>query len=179
MFNIQYAVLCLLLLGFVAGNIFAGGTRVETGKPAPDFTLKDQNGHEYSLSDFKGQWVLIYFYPKDDTPGCTTEACTFRDRYADIQTSELNVIGISTDDVKSHKSFSAKYNLPFTLLADTSGEVSKIYGTKFPIINTAKRQSFLIDPKGIVRKIYEKVTPADHPEEILEDLKKLKEDKKY
>jgi peroxiredoxin Q/BCP len=175
MFHDQFIGLYLLIFGLAVGNIFAGDSPVETGKPAPDFTLEDQNGHEHSLSDFKGQWVLIYFYPKDDTPGCTTEACTFRDRYTDISKSELKVIGISTDNVKSHKAFAVKYDLPFTLLADTSGEVSKLYGTKLPIINTARRQSFLINPEGIVIKIYEKVTPADHPEEILEDLKKLKE----
>ena len=176
MFHIQYTCLYLLLTGFAAAALSSDSTSVETGNPAPDFTLKDQNGDEHSLSAYKGQWVVLYFYPKDETPGCTTEACTFRDRYQDFRKADITVIGISTDNVKSHKTFADKYNLPFTLLADSTGEVARMYGTKLPLIKTSRRESFLIDPQGIVRKVYKKVTPADHPEQILEDLKVLRED---
>ncbi|MBN1780775.1 peroxiredoxin [bacterium] len=149
----------------------AENATAEKGKTAPDFTLKDQNGQEQALSSYRGQWVLVYFYPKDDTPGCTVEACTFRDLYEDFRNSDLKVFGISTDDVQSHQAFAEKYHLPFSLLADTTGETVKAYGVKQPVVNIAKRESFLIDPEGIIRKIYKKVTPADHPEEILADLK--------
>jgi thioredoxin-dependent peroxiredoxin len=160
-----------VLFGF--GTVSSRTPVPEIGQPAPDFTLKDQAGVSHTLSDYRGEWVLVYFYPKDDTPGCTTEACSFRDRYEEIRQSSLKIFGISTDDVSSHEKFAEKYNLPFDLLADPDGQVVQEYGVKQPLINIAKRHSFLIDPDGIIRKIYEKVTPADHPEEILADLKQL------
>lgn len=173
MFDIQLTFTAFLMLGFGLGMTLAQTPTLEIGKPAPDFSLKDQNEVNHTLSNFRGQWVLVYFYPKDDTPGCTAEACTFRDRYEDFRNSSIKVFGISMDDVKSHKKFTEKYNLPFSLLADTTGEVTKLYGVKQPVVHMARRQSFLIDPEGNVKKIYEKVTPSDHPEEILNDLKTL------
>lgn len=162
-----------LTLGIGLGMALAGNS-LQEGSKAPDFTLADQNGVQHTLSDYLGQWVLVYFYPKDDTPGCTKEACTFRDRYEDFKTAELKVFGISTDGIDSHKEFAEKFRLPFSLLADSSADVTKLYGVKQPLINIAKRHSFLIGPEGNIRKIYEDVTPADHPEEILQDLKALK-----
>jgi len=172
---IQSPFLLILLLAFSLGLGMAfAGNGLETGSPAPDFTLTDQNGDPHTLSEYQGRWVLVYFYPKDDTPGCTMEACTFRDRYADFKTAELKVFGVSTDGIESHKKFAEKYDLPFSLLADTSAAVTKLYGVKMPAVRVAKRHSFLIDPEGTIRKIYRNVTPADHPEDILEDLKALK-----
>jgi peroxiredoxin Q/BCP len=173
MFDIQHYCTAFLLSGLGLGMALAQTSTPETGKPAPDFSLKDQNGVNHTLSDYRGQWVLVYFYPKDDTPGCTAEACTFRDRYKDFRESSIKVLGISTDDVKSHQKFAEKYNLPFSLLADTTGKVIRLYNVKQPVVNMAKRQSFLIDPQGFIKKIYEKVTPSDHPEEILKDLKRF------
>lgn len=164
----------LLAAVLVFGTVLAGSKAVEPNKPAPDFTLMDQDSTEHTLSDYRGGWVLVYFYPKDDTPGCTVEACTFRDNYGDFEKAGVKVFGVSTDGVKSHKDFAEKHNLPFTLLADEDAEAAELYGVKMPMLNMAKRHSFLIGPDGNVRKIYEDVTPADHPEEILKDLESFK-----
>ena len=143
------------------------------GLIAPDFKLPDQNGEVHSLLQYRGRYVLIYFYPKDDTPGCTTEACTIRDLYADFESNNVKVLGISADTSASHKKFSDKYNLPFTLLADTKKSVIKAYdANKTPI--GIKRISYLIAPDGTIAKAYPKVTPADHGVEILKDIYALK-----
>ena len=146
---------------------------------APEFKLSDQNGKIHKLSDYKGRWVLIYFYPKDDTTGCTKEACMIRDNYPDFKKLKLTVLGISVDSVKSHDKFAKKYDLPFTLLSDEKKIVVKKYGVwakkKFAsqeYMGTL-RTSFLIDPKGLIAKIYEKVKPELHAEEVLSDLKTL------
>jgi len=146
---------------------------------APDFTLPDQNGEMHSLSDYRGQWTLLYFYPKDDTTGCTTEACSIRDYFPNFKKMEAKVLGVSVDSVKSHKKFEGKYQLPFTLLADEEKKVVRKYKVwakkKFmgrEYMGTL-RTSFLIDPKGKIAKIYEGVNPAVHAKETLEDLKTL------
>ena len=155
-------------------------TKIKLGKTAPDFTLSDQDGKSHKLSDYKKQWTLVYFYPNDDTPGCTKEACAIRDMMPDFKKLGLRVFGISIQDTKSHKKFAEKYRLPFTLLADSDKEVVTKYGVwgkkKFmgrEYMGTL-RISFLIDPKGKIVKIYEKVRPEIHAEEILKDLKQLK-----
>jgi thioredoxin-dependent peroxiredoxin len=143
---------------------------------APDFTLPDQNGKERSLSSYKGKWVLLYFYPKDDTPGCTKEACAIRDNFPDFKKLGITVLGISVDAIESHKKFQEKYELPFTLLADTERKVVNLYGVwgkkKFAgnEYEGAFRTSFLIDPKGKITKIYENVKPEIHAQEVLADL---------
>lgn len=149
------------------------------GKIAPDFSLLDQDGKERTLSDYKGSWVLVYFYPKDDTPGCTKEACAIGANFPAFEKLKVKVLGVSVDSVKSHKKFADKYKLPFTLLSDEDKKVVKLYGVwgmkKFmgrEYMGT-KRMSFLIDPKGKIAKIYEKVTPDTHAEEVLEDIKSL------
>jgi peroxiredoxin Q/BCP len=153
---------------------------IKQGSPAPDFTLPDQNGAVHSLSDFKGKWVLLYFYPKDDTPGCTKEACMIRDSFPDFGKLNITVLGISTDSVASHKKFAEKYELPFTLLADEEKEVVKLYGVwgKKKMMGHEYegtfRTSFLIDPKGVVAKVYEDVKPEKHAEEVLGDMKSIK-----
>ncbi|MEZ4103000.1 MAG: thioredoxin-dependent thiol peroxidase [Candidatus Paceibacterota bacterium] len=147
---------------------------------APDFKLLDQNGEEHSLSDYLGNFVLIYFYPKDDTPGCTKEACMLRDDFPNFKKIKAKVLGISADSVKSHKKFVEKYDLPFTILADEKREVMKKYdvlkeksmfGKTFLGI---KRMSYLIGKEGEILKIYEKVKPEIHAKEVLEDLNKIK-----
>ena len=149
------------------------------GKKAPNFTLFDQDGNEQTLSDYKGQWVLLYFYPKDDTPGCTKEACSFQDQLPRFSKGKVQVFGISTDSVKSHLKFATKYKLVFPLLADVDKEVVNAYGVwakkKFmgrEYMGTL-RMSFLIDPKGKIAKVYDTVKPEDHPDEVLKDFKTL------
>jgi peroxiredoxin Q/BCP len=153
--------------------------QLKEGSKAPAFKLPDQSGKEHSLKDYAGKWLLIYFYPKDDTPGCTTEACTIRDNFSDFKKSKIAVLGVSIDAVKSHEKFAKKYNLPFPLLADTDKKMVEAYGVwgkkKFmgrEYMGT-RRMSFLIDPAGKIAKIYEQVKPKEHAGEVLADQKKL------
>lgn len=144
------------------------------GDIAPDFTTRDQNGKEVKLSDFRGQRVVLYFYPKDDTPGCTKEACSLRDSYDAFTDKNIKVLGVSNDDAASHQKFISKFNLPFDLLADTDknlvnaygvyGEKS-MYGKKYMGIN---RMTFLIDEDGKIKKIFKKVNVSEHADEVLE-----------
>ena len=142
---------------------------------APEFALKDQQGQVKKLSDFSGHWVVLYFYPKDDTPGCTKEACSFRDDLASIEKLGAKVIGISVDDSNSHAKFAAKYHLPFPLLADEDGKVAQSYGalTNLLVVKIAKRYTFLIDPQGKITKVYLSVDTSRHSQEIVDDLKTL------
>jgi len=149
--------------------------QVQMGDPAPDFELKDQGGQLHSIEDYRGKWVALYFYPKDDTPGCTTEACEFRDNIFAFKHLNCQILGISLDDVDSHKEFAEKYSLPFPLLADSAGTTADAYGvkSKYMGMSVAKRQTFLIDPEGNIAKHYEKVDPDSHSQEVLADLKAL------
>jgi peroxiredoxin Q/BCP len=153
--------------------------KVKVGEKAPDFTLQDQNGESHTLSDYKGQWVLVYFYPRDNTPGCTTEACAIRDHFSEFEKLGVKVFGISTDTVKKHANFVKKYALPFTLLADEEQVVVELFGVwglkKFmgrEFMGT-HRMSFLIDAKGKIAKVYEKVKVKEHAEEVLADVKRM------
>ncbi len=139
---------------------------------APNFTLLNDDEKNISLSDYTGKWVLLYFYPKDDTPGCTAEACTLRDNFPFYEDTGISIIGISKDTPISHKRFKEKYDLPFTLLSDTEGSTAKTYGAD-GLLGT-KRISYLISPEGLISKAYPKVNPATHAQEVLEDLKQLK-----
>lgn len=149
---------------------------LQIGDLAPDFTLTDQDGEARSLSDEKGNWVLLYFYPKDDTPGCTKQACAIRDNFPLFEKLGCTVLGISIDGEKSHKKFEEKYELPFILLSDTEKKVVNAYGVwgmkKFMgrEYEGTLRTSFLIDPEGKIAKIYENVKPEKHAEEVLADL---------
>ncbi len=149
------------------------------GQKAPAFRLPDQAGVEHSLSDYAGSWVVLYFYPKDDTPGCTKEACSFRDNLPKFKKVDAVIFGVSVDSVKKHAKFAEKYELPFTLLADEEKKMVNDYGVwakkKFmgrEYMGTM-RNSFLIDPKGKIAKIYESVKPELHADELLADLKEL------
>lgn len=145
----------------------------QPGTPAPGFTLSDQTGKPHALADYRGSWVVLYFYPKDDTPGCTKEACSFRDDLHQIERLGAKVIGISVDDTDSHAKFAQKYHLPFPLLSDTDGTVADSYGalTNLGIVRIAKRHTFLIAPDGNIARIYRNVDPSRHSREIIDDLK--------
>lgn len=143
---------------------------------APDFTLPDQDGTDVSLSRFAGKWTVLYFYPKDDTPGCTVEACSLRDARDDLAELGAEIVGISKDDPSSHEKFKAKHSLNFTLLSDPEGKVIEAYGAWGPKMFGKEgilRKTFLIDPNGTVRKIYGRVTPLGHGEQVIAELKKL------
>ncbi len=155
-------------------------TKLKIGDLAPDFALPDQKGEVRRLSDFRGRWVVLYFYPKDNTPGCTKEACGFRDLFPKFQRRKIVVIGISTDSVRSHEKFAEKYDLPFLLLADEEKAVVRAYGVwgqkSFMGRTTmgTHRTSFLVDPEGHIAKIYERVRPETHAEEVFRDLEQLR-----
>ena len=147
------------------------------GQPAPSFKLQDQAGKWQSLADYKGKWVALYFYPKDDTPGCTTQACSFRDNVFAFNKEGAVILGISVDDVASHKAFAEKHGLPFTILADSDKAVSKRYGvlkTYMGVMEMARRDTFIIDPQGRIAKHYESVNPEGHSAVVLADIKALK-----
>ena len=145
------------------------------GKPAPDFKLPDQNGKMHTLEDYRGKWLVLYFYPKDDTPGCTQEACAFRDDLSKISQLGAAVVGVSVDDTVSHAEFAKKYHLPFPLLADKSTETAQRYGAlmNLYLIKFARRYTFLIDPQGNIRKEYLSVDTSRHSVQIIDDLKNL------
>lgn len=156
---------------------------LQTGKKAPDFKLLDQAGKPHKLSNYKGGWVVLYFYPKDDTPGCTKEACSFRDNLPKLGKVNATVFGVSVDSVSRHAKFAAKYKLPFTLLADEDKQVVEkyeVWGKKSfmgrDYMGTL-RTTFIIDPEGKIAKIYEQVKPENHATEVLADLKLLQKQK--
>lgn len=147
---------------------------VKEGNAAPVFTAKNANGETVRLKDLRGQKVVLYFYPQDDTPGCTKEACSFRDDFAAFKKRGIEVLGVSPDNEASHKKFAAKYKLPFTLLADPDHSIADaygVYGEKKFMGRTymgVKRITFLIDEKGKIKKVFEKVKPDEHAQEVLE-----------
>jgi peroxiredoxin Q/BCP len=153
---------------------------LEVGSKAPEFSLPDQNEKIVTLSTLKGRWVVLYFYPKDDTSGCTTEACNFQSVLPDFSNIDAEIVGISKDPVKKHKKFADKYNLQFTLLSDENGTVCEDYGTwvKKSLYGREymgiQRSTYLIDPDGKIAKVYPKVKPKEHHTEVLADLKEIK-----
>ena len=146
---------------------------LSSGDLAPDFSLKNQNGKLIHLSDYKGKYVLVYFYPKDETPGCTKEACSLRDSFEAIKKMNTVILGVSRQDQKSHQEFIAKYKLPFDLLVDEDGKMGKSYGVgTYPLLGYFKRESVLIGPDGHVVQFYTDVDPSTHVQQVLADLKK-------
>ena len=147
------------------------------GLKAPDFQAKDQNGKNISLSDFSGKDVILYFYPKDDTPGCTAEACSFRDNYQSLLKEGFEVLGVSTDDEKSHQKFITKYSLPFSLIADTDKKIVEAYGVWVEKNMYGKkymgvaRKTFIIDKNGLIRKIIDKVDTKNSSGQVLDSIK--------
>ncbi len=152
---------------------------ISANGPAPDFDLQDDTGTKRRLSSFRGQPVVLYFYPADDTPGCTKEACGFRDNYSAYEDASVTVLGISPDSVKSHARFKTKYQLPFPLLADEGHKVCDAYGVWGPKKMMGRqyegvlRTTFVIDPKGNIARVFENVRPSEHAAEVLETLKNL------
>lgn len=147
--------------------------------PAPDFSLVGDDDERYELKDYRGQWSVVYFYPKDDTPGCTAQACSIRDVYGEFEKQNVQLFGISMDTVEDHRKFKAKYKLPFTLLSDPMRGTIEDYdawGKKAFGREGIKRKTFVIDPNGIVKRVYDKVTPAGHGKQILDDLKNLRQE---
>ncbi len=172
----------LILLGLLAAlgwymvnQMARAGKLPNVGEAAPDFNLPDQNGKQRVLKDFRGKWLVLYFYPKNDTPGCTKEACAFRDDLNQISELGAQVVGVSVDDTASHAAFAKKYNLPFPLLADSKGAVAASYGALMNLgfMKFARRYTFLIDPQGNIGKVYLSVETSRHSKEIIEDLQKL------
>ena len=166
----------LLGASLIAFTLLAcAGEPPAVGSPAPSFNLQDQNGDWHKLEDYKGKWLAVYFYPKDNTPGCTTEACNFRDNIYAFKAIGAEIVGISVDDVESHKAFATEYKLPFTLLADVGGKVSDSYGVlrDYKAMKISDRQSFLVNPEGVIVKHYDEVDPEVHTAHVLEDLKAL------
>ncbi len=147
------------------------------GSMAPEFSLPDQHGKPRHLTEWRGKWVVLYFYPKDDTPGCTEEACTFRDDLEQLTALDAQVVGLSVDTSESHKAFAEKYKLPFPLLADSKADVATRYGalSNWLVIKLAKRYTFLIDPQGKVAKVYLSVDTSRHSAEIVSDLRQFKQ----
>lgn len=170
----RFSLLLSLAMWLVAAPAFAA--MPQPGQRAPTFHLQDQNGHWHTPADFRGHWLVLYFYPKDFTPGCTTEVCTFRDDIAKLRKAGAEVIGISLDDVKSHAKFAAKYHVPFPLLADNDRTVATAYGvlTSTLGVHYAKRTTFLIDPQGRIAKVYVDVDPEKNSAQVLSDLATLK-----
>lgn len=170
-------ILLLALAGWFVWSRAAIAAELELGKAAPGFSLMDQNSETRQLADYRGRWVVLYFYPKDDTPGCTKEACAFRDGYAELKQLDAEVLGVSLDNTESHAEFADKYHLPFPLLADQRGEVARAYGVLWKIgpLAFAKRQTFIINPEGKLARHYPKVNAETHAGEVLADLKALQQ----
>jgi peroxiredoxin Q/BCP len=157
-------------------SLLGSGTGLEAGAAAPDFALEDQNGRVVSLADFKGRRnVVVYFYPKDDTPGCSKEACTFRDQYADFSDAGAEVFGISSDSPASHRAFAAKHELPFTLLSDPGGKARAAFGVPATLGLLPGRVTYVIDKQGVIRHAFNsQLSPARHVAEALQVLGRLR-----
>ena len=173
-----------LLVAFLIGaalllwrsTAFANSNLPKAGAPAPGFSLPDQTGRLRTNAEFRGKWLVLYFYPKDDTPGCTEQACAFRDDLHRLTALGAEIVGVSVDDTLSHQAFASKYSLPFPLLADAKGELARRYGSlrDFGLIRFARRNTFLIDPQGRVAKVYLSANTSRNSQEVIDDLKMLK-----
>lgn len=170
----------VLLLAIVAAGLLIwsqsarAGRMLAEGSLAPAFQLPNQDGQVVDSASLAGGWWVVYFYPKDDTPGCTKEACAFRDHLEDLQAMGVRILGISFDDVASHKAFAEKYHLNFDLLADPDGKAIDAFGARSAIPGYASRISYLVDGAGVIRKVYPSVTPAEHAADIITDVNRLR-----
>jgi len=167
--------LSILTLGFMFWFFSRNRKSLEPGQLAPDFKLTDQHGKTHTLADFRGKWLALYFYPKDDTPGCTKQACAFRDGLQDLADLGADVVGVSVDDTNSHADFAKKFHLQFPLLADTAAETAARYHSliNLGIIKFARRNTFLIDPQGKIARMYLSASAARNSAEVIADLKHL------
>lgn len=162
-------------LALLVSRMAQAGEVPKAGEAAPDFNLPDQHGQMHTLQEYAGKWLVLYFYPKDDTPGCTQEACAFRDDLHQLTDLGAQVVGVSVNDSNSHAEFAQKYHLPFPLLADKNAEVAARYGVLINmfLFKVARRYTFLIDPQGRINKVYDKVETSRHSKEIIEDMKRV------
>jgi peroxiredoxin Q/BCP len=172
----------LIVAVLVAGGLllwrmsaYSKRNQLRAGEPAPDFALPDQEGRNRSLAEFRGKWLALYFYPRDDTPGCTRQACAFRDDWQKLAALGAEVVGVSVDDVESHLDFAKQYRLPFPLLADAGGTVAARYGSirDLGLVKFARRNTFLIDPQGRIAKAYLSASVSKNSQEVLDDLRLL------
>ena len=168
-------ILFIIALGLLYGYFFRNRSTLKPGQAAPDFKLPDQYGKVHNLIDFRGKWLILYFYPKDDTPGCTKQACGFRDNLQKIIEMDATVIGVSIDDTGSHADFARKYQLEFPLLADTTAETAARYQSLIRLgpVKFAQRNTFLIDPEGKIAQVFLSVNPARNSSDIIGNLKQL------
>lgn len=166
-------VLVIAMLGY--RSYAMAGELPKVGNFAPNFKLKNAQGETHQLADYSSQYLVLYFYPKDDTPGCTKEACQFRDDLTQLEKLGAKVVGVSVDSSDSHAKFAEKYHLPFPLLADTDGKVAASYGAlnHLIVVKIAKRYTFLIDPQGKIAQVYTKVDTSKHSQQIIDDLKNM------
>ena len=175
----KLGVVCFVLLALCTAATAADEAAApapQLGEPAPPLRLQDQKGTWHTLEQYRGKWVVLYFYPKDFTSGCTTQVCAFRDDIAKLQAQDAQVLGVSVDDVKSHEEFAEKYHVPFPLLSDASKEVAARYGvlTSRLGFSYARRDTFLIDPSGRISKHYEDVDPEKNVGQVIADLSALR-----
>lgn len=173
---LRYLAIAATLAWFGAATPASAADSPALGAAAPEFKLQDQNGKWHELKDYRGKWVALYFYPKDQTPGCTTQACEFRDNIFAFRDAGAVILGVSVDDVESHKKFSEKHGLPFPILADADKKTAKAYGVLKRFLGTvelAKRDTFLIDPQGKIARHYADVDPKGHSQVVLKDIKEL------
>ena len=168
-------LLSLLIVALLLWRVWRPTQHLNVGDQAPAFALPDQHGQQHTLEQYRGRWLVVYFYPRDDTPGCTKEACQFRDAFAPLKALHAEVIGISVDDANSHARFAAKYQLTFPLLADVHGEVAKQYGAlvKLGRFKMARRISFIISPHSRIAYVFSKVDTARHAGDVMRILKNL------
>ena len=167
----------IAIVGLFLWRLSAFSKRKEprVGEAAPDFSLPDQDGRTRGLAEFRGKWLALYFYPRDDTPGCTKQACAFRDDWSRLAALGAQVVGVSVDDVERHLDFAKEYKLPFPLLADKGGAVAARYGSlrDLGLIKFARRNTFLIDPQGSIRMVYLSASASGNSREVIEDLQRL------
>jgi len=167
----------LVIVGLLLWRVSAFSKRRQLGigEPAPDFALPDQEGKTRSLAEFRGKWLVLYFYPRDDTPGCTRQACAFRDDWSRLAALGAQVVGVSVDDIESHLDFAKEHRLPFPLLADAGGAVAARYGSlrDLGLIKFARRNTFLIDPQGRIAQDYLSANASRNSQEVIEDLQRL------
>jgi peroxiredoxin Q/BCP len=170
-------IAAIAIVGLLWWRVSAFSKRNEprVGDQAPEFALPDQDGRMRNLSEFRGKWLALYFYPRDDTPGCTRQACAFRDDRHKLAALGAEVVGVSVDDVESHRDFAKEYSLPFPLLADAGGAVAARYGSirNFGLFRLARRNTFLIDPQGRIAKVYLSAGTSRNSQEVLDDLQRL------
>ena len=169
-------IIAVAVAGFLLWQRTASAAGVpKVGEAAPGFSLLDQGGKTHSLAEFRDKWLVLYFYPKDDTPGCTEQACTFRDDWHKLASMGAAVVGVSVDDVASHAAFANKFSLPFPLLADTKGEIAARYGSIYNLglVKFARRNTFLIDPEGRIARVYLSADTSRNSQQVIDDLRQL------